>query len=68
MSLDDKLKHYKKLDYSNDIPREIFNWKKLTEEKVMEKIEERTKAMAIEGFKTIWNIRDIQPKSEPKSE
>ena len=68
MSLDDKLKHYKKLDYSNDIPREIFNWKKLTEEKVMEKIEERTKAMAIEGFKTIWNIRDIQPKSEPESE
>lgn len=68
MSLDDKLKHYKKLDYLNDIPREIFNWKKLTEEKVMEKIEERTKAMAIEGFKTIWNIRDIQPKSEPESE
>lgn len=68
MSLGDKLEHYKKLDYANDIPREIFNWSKsklkLTEEKVMEKIEERTKAMAIEGFRTIWNIRDIQPKSE----
>lgn len=68
MSLGDKLEHYEKLDYANDIPREIFNWKNLTEEKVMEKIEERTRAMAIEGFKTIWNIRDIQPKSEPESE
>lgn len=68
MSLDDKLKHYKKLDYSNNIPQEIFNWSELTEEEVMKKIEERTKAMAIEGFKTIWNIRDIQPKSEPESE
>lgn len=64
MSLDDKLKHYKKLDYSNNIPQEIFNWSELTEEEVMKKIEERTEAMAKHGFNTIWNIRDIQPKSE----
>lgn len=68
MSLDDKLKHYKTLDYLNDIPQEILKWSNLTEEEVMKNIEERTKAMAIEGFKTIWNIRDIQPKSEPESE
>lgn len=64
MSVDDKLKHYKKLDYSNYIPQEIFNWSELTEEEVMKKIEERTEAMAKHAFNTIWNIRNIQPKSE----
>lgn len=64
MLLDDKLKFYKDLEYENDIPQEIFTWSGLPEKEVMKKIEERTKAMAVEGFKTIWNIRDIQPKSE----